>query len=133
SPVDGLARDLDLVPLGDVGLVEGTAAVGAAFLVDCRSERPAKALSFTAAARWGGRTALGLLPARDSALGPLRAFLGVLSLVSSRLSPLGPPRRASGHGDRSVGRRPPDAPLPGSHCSGGESSHHAQADAGSGR
>ena len=28
-PVDGLARDLDLVLLGDVGFVEGAAAVGA--------------------------------------------------------------------------------------------------------
>jgi hypothetical protein len=28
-PVDGLARDLDLELLGDVGLVEGAAAVGA--------------------------------------------------------------------------------------------------------
>jgi hypothetical protein len=28
-PVDGLARDLDLVLLGDVGLVQGAAAVGA--------------------------------------------------------------------------------------------------------
>src|SRR5206468_2382556 len=34
-PVDGLARDLDLVLLGDVGFVERAAAVGAAVRQQC--------------------------------------------------------------------------------------------------
>jgi hypothetical protein len=62
------------------------AGAPAAFLADCRSDRPAKALSVAAVARGGGRKARGLLPAQDAALGPLGTFLGMPPIVSSPLS-----------------------------------------------
>ena len=64
----------------------------AAFLADCRSDRPAKARSVAVVARWGRRQARGLLPAPDAALGPLGAFLGKPALVSL---PVAPPRAAA--------------------------------------
>src|SRR5262245_38641852 len=62
----------------------------------------------------------GLLPARDAALGPLGAFLGMPALVSSPVSPPRAASTASRHGDRNPGHRPSDAPLPGPHYAGDE-------------
>jgi hypothetical protein len=53
---------------------------------------PAQARSCASEPRWGRRKALGLLPARDAALGLLGAFLGMPAVVSWRLSP---PRAAA--------------------------------------
>jgi hypothetical protein len=50
--VDGLARDLDLVLLGDVGLVQGAAAIGAAV----RQRRLVNLIHLVG----GGRLAVGL-------------------------------------------------------------------------
>src|SRR5262249_6171013 len=44
------------------GVVVVPAGALAAFLADCRSERPAKARSVALAARWGGRAAWGSSP-----------------------------------------------------------------------
>ena len=59
---------------------------------------PAKARSLAAELRWGRRQALCLLPARDAALGPLGAFLGMPASVPSPESPTRAASTASGHG-----------------------------------
>src|SRR5262245_3149459 len=78
-PARGPARDTADTDGEGWCVVVVPAGALADFLADCRSDRPAKALSVAAAARWGGR--LGRLFTQDAALRLLGAFAGTRPAV----------------------------------------------------